>query len=168
MGHKNKHSKMMGYNMTSLARRLMHRTQLSTLSFLFSSALLAASLPAQAANMNELHGRLSPMPVTALTVKTITGGGGFLASLSGNTLTITGQFEGMNSAATSAHVHQGPKAQPGPVAFAIEVSQSTNGSVGGEVSLTPELIEALHSESLYIQIHSEGNPAGELRGWILH
>jgi hypothetical protein len=36
------------------------------------------------------------------------------------------------------------------------------------LTLTPELIEALHAESLYVQIHSETNPEGELRGWLMH
>jgi len=154
--------------MTNLARRFTQYARLTAVALLVGSAFSAASFSTHAADMNELHGRLSPMPVTALTVRTITGVGNFTASLSGTTLTISGQFNGMNSAATSAHVHKGPKAQTGPVAFAIDVTKSMSGTISAETTLTPELIEALHSESLYIQIHSEGNPAGELRGWLLH
>lgn len=154
--------------MTSLARRFTQYTRLIAVALFVGGTFAVASLATQAADMNELHGRLSPMPVTALTVSTITGVGSFTASLSGTTLTISGQFEGMNSAATSAHVHKGAKAQTGPVAFAIDVTKSMSGTISAQTTLTPELIEALHSESLYIQIHSEGNPAGELRGWLLH
>ena len=125
---------------------------------------------ALAADMNSLHARLSPMPVTRLTVNTITGIGSANANLSGNILTISGEFEGMSSPATSAHVHKGPKAQPGPVAFTLELTSNEDGSgtLSAQVSLSDDLIAALHAEGLYIQIHSEGNPAGELRGWLLH
>lgn len=152
--------------MNMLVQRFAHFSKVASCILLLGASTF--NLSAHGANMNELHGRLSPMPVTSLTVNTITGVGSFEASLQGNTLTITGTFEGMSSAATAAHVHLAPKAQIGPVAFGIEVTKANSGSVGGEISLTPELIQALHGESLYIQIHSETNPAGELRGWILH
>lgn len=154
--------------MTNLARRFTQYARLTAVALLVGSAFAAASFSTQAADMNELHGRLSPMPVTAATVRTITGVGSFTASLNGSTLSISGQFEGMNSAATAAHVHTGAKAQTGPVAFPIDVTKAMSGTISVQTTLTPELIEALHAESLYIQIHSEGNPGGELRGWLLH
>lgn len=152
--------------MNSLVKRLFSGSKLAACVLLLGAAAINISI--HAASMNELHGRLSPMPVTSLTVKTITGGGHFEAKLNDNMLTINGSFEGMSSAATAAHVHIGPKAQPGPVAFVIEISKASSGTLGGEFTLSPELIAALHAENLYIQIHSETNPAGELRGWILH
>ena len=108
------------------------------------------------------------MPVTAATVKTITGQGQVRAILNGNTLNVSGEFSGMSSAATMAHIHQGPKAIPGPVVLRLDVSNASSGTINGTLTLTPELISALHAESLYIQIHSEGNPEGELRGWLTH
>ncbi len=41
-------------------------------------------------------------------------------------------------------------------------------TISGTLTLTPELIAALHAESLYVQIHSETNPTGEIRGWLMH
>jgi hypothetical protein len=67
-----------------------------------------------------------------------------------------------------AHIHQGPKAIPGPVVLRLDVSGGSAGSISGTLTLTPELIEALHAEALYVQIHSETNPEGELRGWLMH
>jgi len=72
----------------------------------------------------------------------------------------------MSSAATMAHVHNGPPAQPGPVVHQLEVSEATAGVVSAELELTDEQVTALRNNSLYIQIHSNDNPAGELRGWI--
>ena len=110
--------------------------------------------------------RLSPMPTTPQTVNTILGEGEVILTLNGNSLTVDGTFTGMSSAATGAHIHNGPPAQPGPVIHTLEVSQATNGSVNGTMSLTEEQVEALINNEFYIQIHSESNPPGELRGWV--
>ena len=110
--------------------------------------------------------RLSPMPTTPQTVNTILGEGEVILNLNGNSLTVDGTFTGMSSAATGAHIHNGPPAQPGPVIHTLEVSQATNGSVNGTISLTEEQVEALINNEFYIQIHSESNPPGELRGWV--
>lgn len=130
------------------------------------AAVLAATVHAQ--NMNSLGGRLAPMPRTAATVATITGEGRVQAELSGNTLTITGTFHGVSSPVTVAHIHQGPIAQPGPVVLTINADNATSGNISGTVTLSPELIAALHAESLYVQIHTENNPTGEIRGWLMH
>ena len=110
--------------------------------------------------------RLSPMPTTPQTVNTILGEGEVILTLNGNSLTVDGTFTGMSSAATGAHIHNGPPAQPGPVIHTLEVSQANNGSVNGTISLTDEQVEALINNEFYIQIHSESNPPGELRGWV--
>jgi len=130
--------------------------------------LMFGSSYATAQDMNSLHGRLAPLPVTGATVKTITGQGQITGTLSGSTLTIDGSFEGMSSPATMAHIHLGPKAIPGPVILRLDVSAGSSGTVSGTLTLNPEQISALHSESLYVQIHSETNPEGELRGWLTH
>ncbi len=130
--------------------------------------LLFGSAGVSAQDMNSLHGRLSPMPVTPATVKSITGQGQVTAKLNGSTLTLTGTFEGMSSPATMAHIHLGPKAIPGPVILRLDVSNGVSGRISGSLTLTPEQVQALHAESLYIQIHSETNPEGELRGWLTH
>lgn len=152
--------------MTHSERRACRCSIPFTLIVGFAACMLSAAVFAQ--NMNTLHGRLSPMPVTAATVETITGEGSVQVTLRGDQLTVTGDFHGMSSAATSAHLHQGPKAQPGPVVLRLEVTNANSGSVSGTLTLTPELVAALHAESLYVQIHSENNPEGELRGWLLH
>jgi len=135
---------------------------------LLLSLVLLASVNTQAQDMNSLGGRLSPMPVTSATVKTITGQGHVRAILNGTTLNISGDFSGMSSPATMAHIHLGPKAVPGPVVLRLDISNASSGNISGTLTLTPELVSALHSESLYVQIHSEGNPEGELRGWLTH
>tara|TARA_R110001592_G_scaffold249030_1_gene511448 strand:- start:614 stop:1063 length:450 start_codon:yes stop_codon:yes gene_type:complete len=136
--------------------------------FMTFALFILSSSYATAQDMNALHGRLSPMPVTSATVKTITGQGQVTAKLNGTTLTIEGQFEGMSSSATMAHIHLGPKAVPGPVILRLDVSAGSSGTISGSLTLSPEQVRALHAESLYVQIHSETNPEGELRGWLTH
>ena len=41
------------------------------------------------------------------------------------------------------------------------------GTVSGSVELTPEQLEALRSGRVYIQLHSEAAPDGNLWGWLL-
>ena len=129
------------------------------------TALLVVPLMVWAQTEN-YRARLSPMPTTPQTVDSITGEGEVLLTLEGNTLTVTGSFAGMSSVATAAHLHNGPPAQPGPPVHALEVTSATGGDVSAEIELTDEQVEALRANSLYVQIHSEGNPPGELRGWI--
>jgi len=152
---------------------LLHATRLrrqGTLALLLGmlTVIVSASAFSQANMGNSLRGRLSPMPVTPQTVRTITGEGEVRAVLNGTTLTVSGNYTGMSSAATMAHIHQGAKAIPGPVVLRLDVAGGNAGTISGTLTLTPELIEALHAESLYVQIHSETNPEGELRGWLMH
>ncbi len=118
------------------------------------------------AQLETFRARLSPMPTTPQTVTTITGEGEVVLTLNGNTLTVTGDFAGMNSAATMAHVHNGPPAQPGPVVHQLEVTKMTGGEISAILELSDEQVTALHNNELYIQVHSETNPPGELRGWV--
>lgn len=127
---------------------------------------LAASLPMTGVAQEVYRARLSPMPTTPQTVRDITGEGEVILTLSGSTLTVEGDFAGMSSAATAAHLHNGPPAQPGPVVHALEVDQDRMGSISATIELTEDQVEALMNNELYVQVHSANNPPGELRGWI--
>jgi hypothetical protein len=143
---------------------MKNNTRTSSLLLVLIVALLNISSLAQSSN--SFRARLSPMPVTPQTVNSITGEGEVLLTLNGNTLSIQGSFAGMSSVATMAHIHNGPPAQPGPVVHKLEVDSVAAGNINGELELTDQQVEALHNDALYIQIHTENNPAGELRGWI--
>ena len=131
--------------------------------FLFSlSVTLITSVQAQ----EVYRARLSPMPTTPQTVTDITGGGQVILTLNGNALSVEGNFSGMSSATTMGHIHNGPPAQPGPVVHRLEVTAAPNGNISAELELTDEQVSALRNNELYVQIHSENNAPGELRGWI--
>ena len=112
--------------------------------------------------------RLSPVPIDAQLAPTITGHGSVSAVLAGTKLNVTGSFEGMRSPATAAHLHLGKvTGVGGGVIHDLTVTKATSGSISGSVDLTPAEAEALRKGMIYVQIHSEGAPDGNLRGWLL-
>ena len=132
--------------------------------FLFSLSVTLVGTSVQAQEV--YRARLSPMPTTPQTVTDITGGGEVILTLNGNALSVEGNFSGMSSATTMGHIHNGPPAQPGPVVHRLEVTAAPNGNISAELELTDEQVSALRNNELYVQIHSENNAPGELRGWI--
>lgn len=129
--------------------------------------LITLLLSAQISVAQEVYrARLSPMPTTPATVDEITGEGEVILTLNGNTLTVEGQFAGMSSAATGAHLHNGPMAQPGPVIHTLNIDPAAMGTITATLELSDEQITELENNALYIQVHSENNPPGELRGWV--
>lgn len=112
--------------------------------------------------------RLSPVPLDLAMRATITGKGSATAVLAGKKLTINGSFEGLSSPATVVRLHQGPvTAVRGPAIGDLIVSKSTSGTITGSLHLTPEQVENLRKGRMYIQIHSEKAPEGNLWGWVL-
>ena len=110
--------------------------------------------------------RLSKVPVNAETSRTTSGSGSVTAVLVGSELFITGSFEGMSSPATSAHLHRAPKGLRGPVAFTLSVESAATGALEASVELGDAQLEELRAGRYYVQIHTETNPEGEIRGWL--
>ena len=110
---------------------------------------------------------LTPTPLDSTMVPTVAGKGSLTGVLNGKKLTITGTFSGLKSPATDAHIHHGPKAVRGPVILDLPVPKATSGTISASIDLTPEQVEDLKNNSLYIQINSQGAPTGNLWGWFL-
>jgi hypothetical protein len=123
----------------------------------------AISLPAQT-----FTARLMPVPMDIAMRVNIAGMGSATATLTGTMLSFSGSFEGLRTAATIAQVHQGPAmGVRGPVILDLTVSKGTTGTISGSFNLTAEQVENLRKGRLYIQIHSEKAPDGNLWGWLL-
>jgi hypothetical protein len=112
-------------------------------------------------------GRLSPVPIGMGQVATITGVGAVKGSLTGSRLMISGEFSGLQTPATVARLHRGPKGVRGPAVFDLTVTPATSGSVSGTIELSPSQVDDLGRERFYVQIHSEKAPDGNLWGWLL-
>ena len=112
--------------------------------------------------------RLSPVPIDVTMQATVAGTGSVSAVLTGAKLAITGNFDGLRSPATIAQVHKSPiRGVRGPVVFDITASKSTSGTISGSLDLTPLQVTDLEKGRLYVQLHSEKAPEGNLWGWLL-
>ena len=112
--------------------------------------------------------RLTALPADARTRPELAGIGSASAVLAGSKLAITGSFEGLRSAATTAQLHSAVAAGVrGPAIYDLTVSKATSGSISGSVDLTAPQVESLKKGGLYIQIQSEKAPEGVIWGWLL-
>ena len=129
--------------------------------------LLAFASPPVAAQTKAYGGRLSPVPITVAMQDTVAGRGSVTAVLAGDRLTIEGTFEGLRSPATVARLHTAPRGVRGPAVADIMVPAVSSGSFKAVVQLSAQQRQALEKNALYIQIHSEKAPEGNLWGWLL-
>lgn len=92
----------------------------------------------------------------------------------GTTLTVTGSYTGLSGAAQAGHIHEAPRGENGPVVVPLTLTPDeadpTSGTFSGtapigegEGQLAPETLEG---NGYYINIHTENNPDGEIRGQI--
>lgn len=147
---------------------LSHAKMLPSVAGLAAAALgLTAAGGYVAAQARTYAARLSPVPITVAMQETVAGRGAATATLTGNTLTIDGTFEGLKSPATVARLHLAPRGVRGPAVADLTVARATSGAVRGAVDLTDRQRQALEKNALYIQIHSEKAPDGNLWGWLV-
>lgn len=129
---------------------------------------IVALLVIAPARAEDFETRLSPSPLTDGTRVNITGEGRAKASLEGRRLTVSADFHGLASAATTAQLYDGLGiAIPGPKAFDLTVTQATSGTVSGSVTLTAKQAAALRAGHFYVQVNSQKAPDGNLTGWLL-
>jgi len=135
---------------------------------LIAFLLCACCLPALAQSPAAFKARLSPVPINLTMQETIAGSGSVSATLSGSKLTFTGTFDGLRSPATIAQVHKSPtRGVRGPVVFDLQPSSGTSGTITGSIELTAAQVADLQKGRLYVQLHSEKAPDGNLWGWLL-
>jgi hypothetical protein len=146
------------------------RTVSTSRTSLLAAVVLIASTSLLAQSGKTYKARLSPVPMTTAMASTVAGLGSATATLSGNKLTISATFEGLRSPATIAQIHRAPRGIRGPVVFDLKVTPgtpNTSGTISGTIDLTPTQVADLEKGWLYIQLHSERAPDGNLWGWLL-
>ena len=135
---------------------------------LFAACAVVVSVAMVDAQSRQYRARLSPVPLDVAMQATIAGSGSVTAALNGTTLTLTGNYAGLVTASTVARVHRGPRtAMRGPAIGDLKVTPGTSGTIAGSLELTKEQADDLASGRLYIQLHSEKAPEGNLWGWLL-
>ena len=133
--------------------------------FTMAAAALVASLDAQSP---QYRARLSVVPLDIAMQSTIAGSGSATAVVKGTTLVITGTFSGLKTNATVARLHRGPKtAMRGPAIGDLTIAPATSGAISGSIELTKAQVDDLAAGRLYVMVHSEKAPEGNLWGWLL-
>ncbi len=115
-----------------------------------------------------MRARLSPLPTDLAMQDTIAGLGAASASLAGATLTVDGTYKGLRSPATIVRVFDSPKpGMRGALVGEFPAGGGTSGAFKGTVTLTREQAAAFAQGLLYVQVHSEKAPDGNLWGWLM-
>jgi len=120
-----------------------------------------------AAQTRQYRGRLSPVPLDVAMQSTVAGSGAMTATLAGSTLTLSGTYKDLKTAATVVRLHRGPRiAMRGPAIADLKASGGTAGTITATIELTKEQLDDLANGRLYVQLHSEKAPEGNLWGWL--
>ena len=131
-----------------------------SLAALFGAAVFALASPALAQNVNfkaTLGGGEEVPPVQ-------TQGKGELTATfdqGSKRLTWKGNYSGLSGPATAAHFHAAEKGKNGGVAVPISPSASP---MEGSATLNDQQAADLMAGRWYVNVHTEANKAGELRG----
>jgi CHRD domain len=131
-----------------------------TMAALAGAAVLALASPALAQNVNfkaTLGGGEEVPPVQ-------TSGKGELTATfdqASKRLTWKGNYSGLSGPATAAHFHAAEKGKNGGVAVPISPSASP---MEGSATLNDQQAADLLAGRWYVNIHTEANKAGEIRG----
>ncbi len=93
--------------------------------------------------------------------------------LKGNRLIVNGTYKKLSSdprfvAGTPAHIHRGAEGTNGPILLKLDLVQpeKRTGAFKLRTELTDAQVDDLKAGLYYINLHSQSNPAGELRGQI--
>jgi hypothetical protein len=136
----------------------------------FAAPAMAAALLCSGAAFaaDTYQANLGPMPLDEANKKNMLGRGDATATLDGRVLTVAGQFAGLPSPATAAHLYIGLAiGVPGTEGLDLTVSQAASGTVSGTLTLTAKQAAAFRTGRLYVQIDSQKAPTGNLWGWLL-
>ena len=135
---------------------------------LLAALMVAVSVAPAGAQSRQYRTRLSPVALDLAMQATIAGSGSVTAALNGTTLTLSGNYTGLKTASTVARVHRSPRtAMRGPAVGDLTITPGTSGTISGTLELTNAQVDDLANGRLYIQLHSEKAPDGNLWGWLL-
>lgn len=78
-------------------------------------------------------------------------------------------YSGLSGAATAAHFH-GPAGPEGKAPLVVWVSKQgspAENPIKGQATLTPEQSQQFAAGQWYLNIHTQANPGGEIRGQVV-
>ena|SRR5215471_4126292 len=133
--------------------------------FLLGSGFLVLLLSMGLAEAEQVQFKASLAPASGVTSS---GKGSATASLDTTTkmLTWTVDYSGLSGPASAAHIH-GP-ADPGANApIVVPFTGNLATPIKGSATLTDEQIQQLEAGKWYVNIHTEANKGGEIRGQLV-
>jgi hypothetical protein len=110
---------------------------------------------------------IGPTPKNGREGPTVQGRGTVLATLDKDKFTIHGNFAGLSSPATAAHLCMGlVMGGAGQVIGDLVFTQGPSGTIFGTIILSPDQVSALKLGRLYVVLDSQSAPKGNLWGWF--
>ncbi len=135
---------------------------------IFLAAFLLDGLSGAASAADVYASRLTAVAYDGAMRANVQGDGHVSAALNGRSLTVTGDFNALPSAATSVKLYSGPGiGVPGDAILDLQLSGQTQGSISGTVKLSGKQLTALKQGHVYVQLNSQKAPEGNLWGWLL-
>lgn len=99
--------------------------------------------------------------------------GAVIGEIHGDSLIITGSFNGLTDGYTASHLHLGLAGTTGGVEIPLTASTSSDMNTGvytadnNRFELSTDQMDMLINRQLYLNIHSNGYPGGEIRGQLV-
>ena len=135
---------------------------------IFLAVLFMGGLSGAASAADVYASRLTPVAYDGAMRANVQGDGHVSASLNGSSLTVTGDFTGLPSAATSVKLYSGPGiGVPGDAILDLQLSGQNQGTISGTAKLNSRQLAALKQGHVYVQLNSQKAPDGNLWGWLL-
>ena len=97
-------------------------------------------------------------------VKTPNAHGLFKGVRTGTTLKWKLTFAKLSGPATAAHIHMAAKDKSGPIV--VPLCGPCSSGMTGTATLTADQMAAFKKHLLYVNVHTDKNPAGEIRGQL--
>ncbi|MBV8095736.1 MAG: CHRD domain-containing protein [Acetobacteraceae bacterium] len=143
-----------------MPRRLLLATAACVLSVGLSLAAVAAEQPI------EFHGALDGAHEVPGTQSEGSGRIDGTLDRQNKVFTYTVTYKGLSGPVTAAHFH-GP-ADPGANAgVVVPLQQPLTSPIKGKATLNDQQMDELMSNKLYVNLHTQKNPNGEIRGQVL-
>lgn len=96
--------------------------------------------------------------------------GSATVTIKGLEMTLEGTYEGLSGAAQAAHIHgPAPEGENAGVAFPLTFTEGEtagSGTLAGAATLTEAQLAELAAGQWYVNVHTEANGGGEIRGQL--
>lgn len=133
-----------------------------TLSLIFVLLVSATAVKAET-----FYAYLSSAQEVPTNASTGTGYARVVLNESAGTIAFTVVFRGLSSGQTASHIHApAPIGTNAPIIINFGAVGGTTGTITGTASITPSQIADLRAHRGYVNVHTSGIPAGEIRGQL--